>query len=207
MLASVGPWVWREVIIRIRNSRTQWGVVSQFIHWISAALIVGMVVLGVIMVDLPLGVQKLELYALHKSIGIVILAFTAARLAWRLSGTRPVLLGPSRPYERVLAHAVHVSFYIVLIAMPLTGWLMSSAANFSVSVFGLFTLPDLVAPDKALGDTFEAAHSWLAWVLIGLVALHVAGALKHHFVLRNDTLRRTIPGWRSRGQEDRISIE
>jgi cytochrome b561 len=170
-------------------------------------LVIAMLVIGLIMVDLPLGVQKLELYALHKSIGIVILAFTAARLAWHLSGTRPVLLGPSRLYERVLAHAVHVSFYIVLIAMPLTGWLMSSAANFSVSVFGLFTLPDLVAPDKALGKAFEAAHSWLAWILIGLVALHVAGALKHHFVLRNDTLRRMIPGWRSREHENGIFVE
>jgi cytochrome b561 len=91
--------------------------------------------------------------------------------------------------------------------MPLTGWLMSSAANFSVNVFGLFTLPDLVAPDKALADAFEAVHHWLAWVLIGLVALHVAGALKHHFVLRNDTLRRMIPGWRSREHENAIPVE
>ena len=194
-------------MITIRDSRTHWGIVSQGVHWITAVLVIAMIVIGLVMVDLPLGVRKLELYALHKSVGIVILAFTAARLAWRLSGTRPVLLGPSRPYERVLAHAVHVSFYIVLIAMPLTGWLMSSAANFSVSVFELFTLPDLVAPDKALGDTFEAAHSWLAWVLIGLVALHVAGALKHHFVLRNDTLRRMIPGWRSREHENGIFVE
>jgi cytochrome b561 len=167
-------------------------------------LVVAMVVLGLIMVDLPLGVRKLELYALHKSVGIVILALTAARLAWRLSGTSPALLGPSRPYERILARAVHVSFYIVLVAMPLTGWLMSSSSNFPVNVFGLFTLPDLVAPDKALADAFEAAHYWLGWVLIGLLALHVAGALKHHFLLENDTLRRMIPGWRGREAESRI---
>jgi cytochrome b561 len=73
-------------------------------------LVVAMIALGLIMVDLPLGVQKLELYALHKSVGVVILALTAARLAWRVSGTRPVLLGPSRPYERVLARGVHLSF-------------------------------------------------------------------------------------------------
>jgi cytochrome b561 len=88
--------------------------------------------------------------------------------------------------------------------MPLTGWLMSSAANFSVNVFGLFTLPDLVAPDKALADAFKAAHYWLGWVLIGLFTLHVAGALKHHFFLGNDTLRRMIPGWGRRGQENGI---
>ena len=94
-------------------------------HWIIAVLVVAMVVVGVLMVDLPLGVRKLELYALHKSVGVLILALKAARLAWRLSGTSPVLLGPSRPYERVLARGVHLSFYIVLIALPLTGWLMS----------------------------------------------------------------------------------
>ena len=194
-------------MIRIRDSRTQWGIVSQSLHWLTAVLIVVMVVLGLIMVDLPLGVRKLELYALHKSVGVVILALTALRLAWRLSGTRPVLLGPSRPYERVLARGVHVSFYIVLLAMPLSGWLMSSAANFSVNVFGLFTLPDLVAPDKRLEETFHAAHYWLSWVLIALLALHVAGALKHHFFLRNDTLRRMIPGWRGRQRENRSSVE
>jgi cytochrome b561 len=167
-------------------------------------LVVAMIVVGLIMVDLPLGVRKLELYALHKSVGIVILALTAARLAWRLSGTSPVLLGPSRPYERILARGVHGAFYIVLVAMPLTGWLMSSSSNFSINVFGLFTLPDLVAPDKALADAFKAAHYWLGWVLIGLLALHVAGALKHHFFLRNDTLRRMIPGWRGREEENRI---
>ena len=180
---------------------------SQFVHWISAALIVGMVVLGVIMVDLPLGIRKLELYALHKSVGVVILVLTAARLAWRLSGTSPVLLGPSRPYERVLARGVHVSFYIMLLALPLTGWLMSSAANFSVNVFGLFTLPDLVAPDKALADAFKAAHYWLGWVLIALLVLHVAGALKHHFFLGNDTLRRMIPGWRGHEGKNEIFVE
>jgi cytochrome b561 len=181
--------------------------VAQCLHWIIAVLVVAMLVLGLIMVDLPLGVQKLELYALHKSVGIVILAFVAARLAWRLSGTRPVPLGPSRPYEQILAHGVHASFYVVLVAMPLTGWLMSSSANFSVNVFGLFTLPDLVAPDKRLEEIFHAAHYWLGWVLIGLLVLHIAGALKHHFVLKNDTLRRMIPGWRSRERENRISIE
>jgi cytochrome b561 len=194
-------------MIRIRNSRTHWGIVSQGVHWITAVLVVAMIVIGLIMVDLPLGVRKLELYALHKSVGVVILALTAARLVWRLSGTRPLLLGALRPYERVLAHGVHISFYVVLVAMPLTGWLMSSASNFSVNVFGLFTLPNLVAPDKALADVFEAAHYWLGWVLVGLLALHVAGALKHHFFLGNDTLRRMIPGWRRRGQEDRISVE
>ena len=173
---------------------------SQSVHWVTVVLVFATTGIALVMVEMPLGVRKLELYALHKSIGVLILGLTAIRLAWRLSGARPVPLGPSHAYERILAHSVHVSFYIALIAMPLTGWLMSSAANFSVSVFGLFTLPDLVAPDKALEETLKAAHYWLGWGLAGLLALHVAGALKHHFVLGNDTLRRMIPGWR-RGRQ------
>jgi cytochrome b561 len=187
-------------LIRIRNSRTEWGIVSQSVHWLTVLLVFATVGVALIMVEMPLGVRKLELYALHKSVGVLILGLTVARLAWRLSSPRPVALGPSRAYERVLAHGVHIAFYIVLIALPLTGWLMSSAANFSVNVFGLFTLPDLVAPDKALEQTFKAVHTWLGWGLAGLLALHVAGALKHHFFLRNDTLRRMLPG-RSKGRQ------
>lgn len=161
--------------------------------------------LGIIMADLPLGVRKLELYALHKSVGVVVFAITAGRLLWRFCGTTPALLGPVRPYERTLARTVHWLFYIVLLAMPLSGWLMSSAASFSVSVFGLFTLPDLIGPDKSLEHTFAAAHEALAWVLGGLVTLHVAGAAKHHVVWRDDTLRRMIPAMHPRptGSSDR----
>lgn len=188
----------REVPIRIRNSPMEWGIVSQSVHWITALLIIVTFTIALIMVELPLGPRKLELYALHKSIGVLILALTAARLAWRLGGPRPMALGPSRAYERFLAHAVHGGFYIVLIALPLTGWLMSSASNFSVSVFGLFTLPNLIAPDKVLAETLETLHGWIAWSLVGLLVLHVAGAVKHHFVLGNDTLRRMVPGWSRR---------
>lgn len=188
----------REVPIRIRNSPMEWGIVSQSVHWITALLIIVTFTIALIMVELPLGPRKLELYALHKSIGVLILALTAARLVWRLGGPRPMTLGPSRAYEQFLAHAVHGGFYIVLIALPLTGWLMSSASNFSVSVFGLFTLPNLIAPDKALAETLEAVHGWIAWSLVGLLVLHVAGAVKHHFVLGNDTLRRMVPGWSRR---------
>jgi len=77
--------------------------------------------------------------------------------------------------------------------MPLAGWIMSSAANFSVSVFGLFTLPNLVGPDKALEETAKAAHFWMACTLGGLFLLHLAGALRHHVLPRDDTLRRMLP--------------
>ncbi|TVR99771.1 MAG: cytochrome b [Rhodospirillales bacterium] len=181
-----------------RNTRDRWGVIAQGFHWLLAVLVIGMVGLGLYMVELPLGVRMLELYALHKSVGVLVFALMALRLAWRLANPTPAPAGPMKAYERRLAGVVHALFYVVLLSLPITGWLMSSAANFSVSVFGLFTLPDLVTPDKGLEDTLKTAHLWLGWTLMGLFALHVAGAFKHHMMDGDDTLRRMVPGWRRR---------
>jgi len=181
-----------------RNDRNRWGIPAKAFHWITVVLVAGMAIVGVIMADMPLGVRKLELYGLHKSFGIAVLAFTLLRLAWRWVDPPPGPAGPMRPWETALARSVHAALYGVLIAMPITGWLMSSAANFSVSVFGLFTLPDLIGPDPALEKTLKATHGWLAVALGLLVALHVVGAVRHHVMLGDDTLRRMLPGWRGR---------
>jgi len=171
----------------------RWGAVAKLFHWLTAVLVIALAVIGIIMADMPLGVQKLELYGLHKSIGITVLTLTTLRLIWRLTHPAPPPLAPPGAAEIVLAKAVHVLLYAVLLAMPLAGWIMSSAANFSVSVFGLFTLPNLVGPDKALEEAAKATHFWLACTLGGLFLLHLAGALRHHVLLRDDTLRRMLP--------------
>ena len=164
------------------------------LHWLVFALVVGMVALGWTMVPLPLGVQKLRLYDLHKSIGIIVFSLMAARLLWRLSNPPPALPEHMKTWERRLARISHVLLYIILFAMPLSGWIMSSAANFPVSAFGLFVLPDLVKPDKALLENMKTFHRFASYGLIALFSLHVAGALKHHFVDRDDVLKRMLPG-------------
>ena len=177
-----------------RNTETRFGAAAMTLHWLVFALVVGMVALGWTMVPLPLGVQKLRLYDWHKSIGIVVFSLMAARLLWRLWNPPPPLPVHMKPWERRLARISHISLYAVLFAMPLSGWIMSSAANFPVSAFGLFVLPDLVKPDKALLETMKIFHRFASYGLFALLAIHAAGAAKHHFVDKDDVLKRMLPG-------------
>jgi cytochrome b561/polyisoprenoid-binding protein YceI len=177
----------------VRNTRERWGSLSQLLHWLIVALIALQVALGLTGIMLPLGMQKLAVLARHKSIGITILALAALRLLWRWVNPTPPLPSNLKPHERFLARFTHGALYVLLFAMPLTGWIMSSARGFPVSWFGVLQLPDLVPKSDALYDAMIRTHAALAIGLALTVALHIAGALKHHFVLKDDTLRRMLP--------------
>jgi cytochrome b561/polyisoprenoid-binding protein YceI len=177
----------------MRNTTVRWGAVSQFLHWLIVALIALQAAIGLWGRLLPLGVEKLALLARHKSIGITILALAALRLVWRWLNPTPPLPANLTPYERFLARFTHTALYVLLFAMPLSGWIMSSARGFPVSWFSLYQLPDLVPKSRMLYEAMVTAHAALAIALALTVALHVAGALKHHFVLKDDTLRRMLP--------------
>ena len=157
-------------------------------------LVLFQVPLAYYMIDLPLSPDKLESYALHKSIGITIFGLSALRLAWRCIRPAPALPVSLAPYQRRLAWLTHATLYLVVFAMPLTGWLSSSAANFPVSVFGAFTLPNLVGPDRELHEALELAHRALAYLLATAFTLHVGAALYHQFVLRDGVLGAMLPG-------------
>lgn len=176
----------------LRNTPDRFGAVSKLLHWATLVAVATTVPLAWIMQEMPLGVAKFEAYGWHKSIGILILTLTLVRLAWRWSNPRPrPLAGPV--WQRRLAAAVHAGLYACLIAMPTVGLLHSAAANTPVSVFGLFVLPPPIGPDRALVEPLATAHGALALALLGLIALHVAGALKHHLLDRDATLRRMLP--------------
>lgn len=177
----------------IRNSPTRWGAVSQFLHWLIVALIAVQAALGLLGVMLPLGLEKLAVLARHKSVGIAILGLATARLLWRWANPTPPLPPTLKPYERFLAHFTHTALYVLLFAMPLSGWIMSSARGFPVSWFNLFQLPDLVPKSEPLYHAMVTTHESLAIALGAIVALHIAGALKHHYVLNDDTLWRMLP--------------
>ena len=178
----------------LRNTRARWGAVSQLLHWLIVALIAVQATLGLIGLELPLGMEKLATLARHKSIGITILALAVIRLLWRWMNPTPALPGNLRPYERFLARLTHAGLYVLLFALPLTGWIMSSARGFPVSWFNLAQLPDLVPKSHTLYHVMIAVHASLTIALGFIVALHIAAALKHHFVLKDDTLRRMLPG-------------
>jgi cytochrome b561 len=171
----------------------RYGYVAQSMHWVTFALLVVQVTLGKIADDLTVGLERLVVMSRHKSFGITILALAILRLAWRWIDRPPPL--PAMPgWQRFAAHVSHYGLYVLLFALPLSGWLMSSAANRPVSWFGLVQLPDFVAPDKALQEWMHDAHHFLIWTLFVLVAAHIAGALKHQFIDRDGLLFRMLPG-------------
>jgi cytochrome b561 len=177
----------------LRNTTTHWGWVAQLLHWTIVILVITQFVLGTIADDLPLGMHKLAVLARHKSVGITIFMLVVLRLVWRWSNPTPALPSTLKPYERHLARITHAALYVLLLVMPITGWIMSSARAFPVSWFGFFQLPDLVAPNKTLYDAMLTTHGTLAWILAGVATLHLLAALKHHFVLKDDVLRRMLP--------------
>jgi len=177
----------------IRNTPARWGHIAQFLHWLIVALIIVQVILANIAEDLPLGMKKLAMYARHKSVGITILGLAVIRLLWRLANPTPALPSTLKPYERTLAGLTHFGLYLILFAMPLTGWMMTSARGFPVSWFGFFQLPDFVSKNDTLYNAMKETHDTLALALYAIVFLHVAAALKHHFLMKDDVLRRMLP--------------
>lgn len=176
-----------------RNDREAWGRIAQLLHWTVAILLVGQYTLAWMAADLPLGMQKLVLLTRHKSLGLLILLFVLSRLVWRLLNPTPAPPPAMPRWQRLLAAGTQTTIYLCLVALPLSGWIMSSARNFPVSFFGLWQLPDLVAPDEAVYQLSRDVHGVLTWVLGIAVLLHVLGALKHHFFDRDDVLRRMLP--------------
>lgn len=182
-----------------RNTATRFGVVHKGFHWVIAGLVLGLIAVGLWMTRIdPPSPQMFALYSLHKSIGVMVLVLVALRLLWRLANIRPASLPGHARWERGLAHLIHFLLYAALFLMPLSGWLMSSAKGFSVSVFGLLTLPDLIRPDDGVAALMVQIHVVTAYTLILMLGLHIGGALKHHLIDRDDTLRRMIPFGRLR---------
>lgn len=179
--------------IEISTAPQRYGGVAIALHWLLALAIVGAFGVGLYMSDLPLSPTRLKLYNWHKWAGVTILALSALRLLWRL-GHRPPAELPGPAWQLRAAHATHGLFYVLFFAVPLAGWAYSSAAGFPIVWFGVLPLPDFVAPDKALAETLKGLHELLAWALAGLVLLHVAAALKHHFIDRDGLLARMLPG-------------
>jgi len=163
------------------------------LHWAIALLIFAAFPLGVYMHELPLSPTKLQLYSYHKWIGVSIFLLAVLRVTWR-STHRPPPLPDSMPrWERLAANTVHHLLYVLIFAVPLSGWLMSSAKGVQTVWFGVLPLPDLVGKDKELGDLLKGVHESLNFIMLGVVLAHIGAALKHHFIERDGILARMIP--------------
>ena len=177
-----------------RNTTSRFGVVAQGFHWVVALCVIGLLAVGLIMTEMKPGPDMFKIYALHKSVGITVLTLAVLRLLWKLTNAHPQALPTHQRWEKFLAKLVHMFLYFAIIGMPLSGWIMSSAKGFPVSVFGWFTLPDLVTPSKEIGKLANEFHELTAYALIAAIGLHFVGALKHHVIDKDGTLRRMIPG-------------
>ena len=174
----------------IRNTRYHFGLISILLHWIMAILLIGLLVLGIYMVNLPISLQKLKMYGWHKEYGLLALALVIVRILWRWINITPELSLPL--LEKFAARSVHYTFYVLMVALPVTGWIITSAAGLPASFFGLFVLPTLVAPNEETRILFQEIHRWVGYGLIAIIVLHVSAALKHHFINKDDILRRML---------------
>jgi cytochrome b561 len=170
---------------------------SQLLHWLVALLILAQIPLGLAAVGWHLSPTKLSLFVWHKSVGMLVLVLVLWRLVWRAANATPALPEGMPRWERLAARASHVLLYVLMLALPLTGWVINSAANVPVRLFWLIPLPDITGPGRGLQEAATAAHVALFIALAALVALHVGAALRHHYLKQDDVLQRMLPWTRS----------
>lgn len=169
------------------------------LHWLMALLIFVVFPLGLYMHELKLSPLKLQLYSYHKWIGMTLLLLAVLRVLWRSTHTPPPLPVTLPRWQKRASSAVHLLLYALLLAVPLSGWLMSSAKGVQTVWFGLLPLPDLLEKDKALGQLLGSVHESLNYLLLLLVLAHIAAALKHRYIDRNEVMNRMLPGKSSKG--------
>jgi cytochrome b561 len=172
---------------------TSYGAAARFFHWLTVALLLAIVPIGLVMGDLPRGLLQDTLFVTHESLGLTVLGLTLLRLLWRLTHAAPPPARDLRPFEVRASGSVHALLYVILLVMPVTGYLFVTYSGIGLHYFGLMRVPALVAPDKPTGEWFLAVHVALQWAIYGLVAMHIGAALHHFFVRRNDVLVRMIP--------------
>lgn len=170
----------------------QFDGIAKFFHWMMAILIIGMVVMGLLLEEIPRGPFKLEVMGWHKAIGMTVLGLVILRLLWRLHSPRPRPLSTHTSIEQWGAHLVQMTLYGAMFLMPISGYVVSSAAGYGFLVWG-WQVPMLVPVDKEIGAIAREMHEIISNVLIGAFVLHLAGALKHHFIDRDATLSRMLP--------------
>lgn len=187
----------------LRSNDRQWGTISKFFHWTIALGILGNGLFGLLMDLAHSPMQKINWLALHKSIGLTVLALALLRIAWRLSERRPAE-EPAPRWQQLAAQAVHGMLYVLIVLMPLSGWWFNSVTGKPLQWFKQFNLPALVAKDDGLRHFAHGVHEYLFWFLLLVLLAHVGAALKHHVFDNDNVLRRMLPFGRPR---DRATSE
>jgi cytochrome b561 len=179
----------------IRNTTSSWGSISRWFHWVLAVVIIGMLAFGWWMNHIAARPDRLFYRSIHADIGYVVLVLMVLRLIWRGINPTPPLPADTPRWRRVAAYTNHGALYVVTIVVVMLGWAHSGAHTPDYSSwFGLFHVPQFTSPDKATADTFEDLHIYGAYVLLALIAIHLAAALWHHFINRDRVAARMVDG-------------
>ena len=182
------------------QQQASYGGGARAFHWLTAALLIVIIPIGLVMAKLPRGTLQDTFFITHESLGLTVLALTLARFLWRLVHRPPPPAADLNQLERMASGGVHVLLYAILIIMPVTGYLFVTLSDIDLSYFGIVHVPALTEPDKPLGKTFGAIHTTLQWAIYALAAMHVGAALHHYFFRRNEVLARMLPGLRDRAR-------
>jgi cytochrome b561 len=180
------------VAMPLRSDAEHWGSIAKTLHWLLAFGIIALGIFGLWMTGLKPSMGKINVYALHKSIGLTLLALALLRIAWRLVDGRP-REWPMPGWQRWAAHVAHAALYALMLALPLSGWWFNSLHGYPLQWFKLFNLPALAGKDEQLARVAHAVHEYGYWLLALVLVAHVGGALKHHFIDGDDVLRRMWP--------------
>jgi cytochrome b561 len=178
-----------------------WSPLAKAAHWLAAALVLSLFVLAWIFIWLQASPLKVLLVTLHQSAGAIVFLLGIFRILARIDGGFPALPESVRRPERFLARLVQVALYAALIVVPLSGWLFANASGEAASFLGLFDLPHLWGKDIPVRDFVWTFHKDGQYVVLMLLGLHIAGALRHHFLERDDVLRRMLPGGAARPEQ------
>ena len=178
----------------MKNTASSYGVVAKVFHWLLLMMLTFSIVAGNIMASMPKGAEKLEAAGMHKSFGAVILMLITLRLVWRLINETPRLPDETTAGEAFIAKAMHLGLYVLMFAQPLAGIMMSQAAGFPVSFFGLFEFPVFLDKDPELAKTFLSIHGTV-WILLVIAVIgHAGAALHHHFIKKDNVLKQMTTG-------------
>jgi cytochrome b561 len=176
-----------------RNTAYNYGAPAKFLHWTIVILIIAQYVIIQAAEDLPNGIEKLSQVSLHKSIGMLVLLLALARIGWKVANRGKPAPVNMPGWQTKAAAASHGLLYLLVLLQPVSGWAMSSSANYPVTLFGWFEFPALVAPDRDLHEGLEELHEALFTVMAIVALVHAAAAVYHHFGMKDDTLRRMLP--------------
>lgn len=176
-----------------KNTKDRYGTVSKVLHWGMAILIMSMLACGLIMTDLTASPLKWKIYTIHKSVGLILLFLIVLRLVWRLKSITPELPISLSSAHRSLAKISPYALYAMMITMVLSGYVMSDMGGYAISFFDTYTLPHLFTKNQSLSAIAAKTHEISAYCLIVILTAHVFAAFYHHFILKNDVLRRMLP--------------